>query len=167
MQDDITDATNWLVSQNLSAPGKMCIVGASFGGYAALEAAVKEPKLYSCAAAISPVSDLPEFLRDQRNFAFSDSNIPAIGVDSRQLEATSPDRLADHIQIPILLIHGKKDYTVNVRQTELMEKALQAAGKTEQTIYLPEATHYLERPQERLTVLNALESFLAANLQGK
>lgn len=164
MQDDITDATRWLVIHDLADPQKICIVGASFGGYAALEGAVKEPGLYACAAAIAPVTDLPAFLHDRRVFAFNDANIPAIGDDTSKLEDTSPADHADRIQIPILLIHGRNDFTVPVQQTERMEKALQKAGKTEQTIYLPTADHYLRRVADRLTVLRALEAFLAKSL---
>ena len=164
MQDDVTDATKWLIDQHLADPKEICIVGASYGGYAALEGAEKEPSLYACAAAIAPVTDLPAFIRDRRNFAFADQNIPQIGDDSSKLEATSPDLHADQIQIPILLIHGRKDFTVSVQQTEKMEAALIAAGKTEQTIYLADADHYLGRPGDRLAVLNALGGFLARNL---
>ena len=163
MQDDITDATKWLIAQNLADPKKICIVGGSFGGYAALEGAEKEPGLYACAAALAPVTDLPKLLNDNRAFAFFP---PKTGQDTAQLEATSPDQHADRIQIPILLIHGRKDFTVWVEQTEKMETALKAAGKTEQTIYLPNSDHYFSHPADRLAVLNALEAFLARNLGG-
>ena len=166
MQDDVTDATRWLISQNLADPKKICIVGDGYAGYAALEGTEKEPGLYACAAAIAPVTDLPAMIDDRRNFEFSDENIPEIGDDTAQLEATSPDQHADRIQIPVLLIHGREDGTVSVRQTEKMEAALKAAGKSEQTIYLPNADHQFQRPGDRLAVLNALEAFLSHNLGG-
>jgi dipeptidyl aminopeptidase/acylaminoacyl peptidase len=164
MQDDVTDATQWLVQQNLADPKKICIVGASYGGYAALEGAVKEPALYACAAAIAPVTDIPAFLRDARHYVFADTNIPAIAGDDTDTEAVSPDDHAGRIQIPILLIHGMDDFTVSVKQTQKMEEALKEAGKDEQTIYIPGANHFLRRESDRLTVLNALESFLAKSL---
>jgi dipeptidyl aminopeptidase/acylaminoacyl peptidase len=163
MQDDITDATKWLISQNLAIPNKICIVGGSFGGYAALEGAVKEPALYACAAAIAPVSDLPRLLHRNRGFAYSP---PKTGQDTGQLQATSPAQHADRIQIPILMIDGRMDYTVWPEQTEMMEAALKAAGKTEQTVYLPNADHFFTTPADRLAILNALEPFLAQNLAG-
>lgn len=165
MQDDVTDATKWAIAQGMADPNRICIVGMSYGGYAALEGAEKEPSLYRCAAAYAPVTDLPLMLRDNRRFSFGDANIPRVGDDSDQLEATSPDRHADLIQIPVLLIHGMKDFTVPVTQTQRMERALKEAGKTETTIYLPDSTHSLPHVADRLAVLNALEAFLTPVLR--
>ncbi len=164
MQDDVTDATQWLIAQKLAQPGKICIAGASYGGYAALEGAAKQPGLYACVAAIAPVTDLPEFLHEQEDFSFSDENIPEIGGDRSALEAVSPALHADRIQSPVLLIHGKLDFTVPVRQTMLMEHALQSAGKTEKTIYLPQADHYFSHSGDRLVALQSLEDFFSQYL---
>ncbi len=162
MQDDLTDATKWLVSQKLADPKKICIVGEAYGGYAALEGAVKEPGLYACAAALAPVTDIPLMLKYNRNFAFLP---PKMQEDASQREAVSPAQHADQVQIPILMIHGRKDFTVWPNQTEKMEAALKSAGKNEQTIYLPNADHYFTHPADRLAVLNALEAFLKPVLQ--
>ena len=164
MQDDITDATRWAINQNLADPDKICIVGMSFGGYAALEGAVKEPHLYACAAAFAPVTDLRGFIADAQKYRYADTITPTIGDDGDALNAVSPARHADQIAIPVLLMHGRKDYTVPVEQTEKMERALKDAGKAETTLYLPDANHYLERPADRLALLNALEAFLAKSL---
>ena len=166
MQDDVTDASKWLIGQNLADPKRICIVGAGYGGYAALEGAEKEPSLYACAAAIAPVTDLPAFLDDQHFFAFSDENLPAIGDDPGTLAAVSPDRHADQIQIPVLLIQGDKDFNVSAEQTKKMEAALKFAGKVEQTLYLPNADGDFSHPADRLAILNALETFLAHSLGG-
>ena len=58
MQDDLTDVTKWLISEGISDPDRICIVGASYGGYAALMGAIIEPDLYKCAASINGVTDL-------------------------------------------------------------------------------------------------------------
>ena len=165
MQDDVTDATRWLVKEKLADPGRICIVGESYGGYAALEGAEKEPALYACAAAIAAPSDLPAMLDEATNFAFSDSYHVDVG-DPGALAAVSPALHADRIRIPILLVQGRKDYTVPDTQTEEMAGALLQAGKTEQTIYLPEGDHYLSRRADRLVVLNALDGFLGKYLGG-
>ena len=163
MQNDVTDATRWLVSQKLALPNKICIAGAGYGGYAALEGAEKEPSLYACAASIAGISDLPAWIAERNQYAFSDTDIANIGGNTGALAAVSPDRHADKLQIPVLLIAPTKDWDVPIEQTKKMEAALKAAGKTEQTLYLPDADFY--RPAARLAELNALETFLAQNLK--
>ena len=165
MQDDVTDATRWLISARLADPGKICIVGESYGGYAALEGAEREPTLYACAAAIAAPTDLPAMLDEATNFAFSDINLVDVG-DPQTLAAVSPAVHADQIRIPILLVQGREDYTVPDTQTEMMEASLLRAGKTEQTIYLPDGDHYLSRSADRLALLNALDGFLGKYLGG-
>jgi dipeptidyl aminopeptidase/acylaminoacyl peptidase len=165
MQDDITDGTRWLLEEKLADPKRIVIVGASYGGYAALMGAVKEPDLYRAAVAIAPVTDLPIFIERTKGFLFGDLNVPRIGSDQDQLIKTSPDRNADRIRMPILMVHGRRDYTVPVIQTELMEKALKNAGNPAQVLYLDEADHFLSRASDRTATLNAMEIFLSANLK--
>ena len=164
MQDDLTDGTRWLIEQKLADPARIAIVGASYGGYAALMGLVKEPGLYRCAAAIAPVTDLNLLLDSDFHFLWSDLNMPRIGMDSALLDRTSPARNAERIQAPLLLVHGRKDDTVPVAQTERMENAMRRAGKTFDMLYLQEADHYLSRGDDRITTLQALERFLAKNL---
>lgn len=164
MQDDVTDGTRWLLEQGLAEPGRIAIVGASYGGYAALMGAVKEPALYRAAVAIAPVTDLNLLVEDWGKLLFGDVNVPRIGTDPNRLEQTSPDRQAERIRVPLLLIHGRKDFTVPVIHTERMAEALTKAGKTAEVIYLADADHYLSRGADRLAALSALEKFLAAQL---
>jgi len=164
MQDDVTDGTHWLVNQKLADPTRIAIVGSSYGGYAALMGAVKEPELYRCAVAIAPVTDLELLIERYNNFLFSDINVPRIGTDSAKLVKNSPVQNVERIRIPLLLVHGRKDYTVPVAQTEVMDKALRKAGKPAEVLYLEEADHYLSRGRDRLDTLKAVEKFLSSNL---
>jgi dipeptidyl aminopeptidase/acylaminoacyl peptidase len=152
------------VAQKLADPARIAIVGASYGGYAALMGAVKEPDLYHCAVAIAPVTDLELLIERINNSIFGDAHIPRIGSDSAVLEKTSPARNVDRIHIPLLLVHGRKDYTVPVAHTEKMAEALKKAGKPVEVIYLDEADHFLSHGDDRLTALKALEKFLTSNL---
>ena len=68
MVDDITAATNWAISQGIADPAHVCIVGWSYGGYAALMSAVREPDLYKCAVSIAGVSDLRALARRSASF---------------------------------------------------------------------------------------------------
>jgi dipeptidyl aminopeptidase/acylaminoacyl peptidase len=164
MQDDITDGTRWLISEKLADPQRIVIVGGSYGGYAALMALAREPGLYRAAAAFAPVTDLPTLVDDRWKSIFGDVNLPQIGTDPKQLEQTSPSRLAGRIVQPVLLVHGRKDYTAPVLHTELMETALKKAGHPAQVLYLPEADHYFSRGEDRLALYKALEGFIADHL---
>ena len=163
MQDDVTDGTRWLIDSKLADPKRICIVGASYGGYAALMGAVKEPNLYACAAAFAPVTNLSQLVARLYEFRFSDINIPMIS-GGQSLDATSPDENAEKIRAPILLMHGRKDFTVPVEHTESMERALHRANKPVEAIYLDEADHYFAVSGDRKAWLSALQKFLAANL---
>jgi dipeptidyl aminopeptidase/acylaminoacyl peptidase len=163
MQDDLTDGTRWLIQQKYAAPGHIAIVGASYGGYAALMGVVKEPDLYCCAIAIAPVTDLELLIENLEHFAFGDLNVPRIGTDVGVLRKTSPARNAEHIRVPLLLVHGRKDYTVSVAHTEIMVSALRKAGKKAEVLFLDEADHFLSRGDDRIATLKAMEEFLVAN----
>jgi len=166
MQDDVTDATLWLIKQNLAQPGRIAIVGASYGGYAALMAGVKEPSLYAAIAAYAPITDLVDWRERLRRSYFGllhEDNLPR---DTDLLKAGSPARHADQLVAPVLLMHGRKDYVVPVDQSETMEAALKGAGKSAQVIYLSEADHFLSHSADRQAFLSALEPFLAAHLGG-
>lgn len=165
MQDDVTDGTRWLIDQKLADPAHICIVGANYGGYAALMGVVKEPGLYACAAAFAPITDLDLLLRRREMFAFKDVNIPRLKAEGQSLNGDSPVENAEKIQVPVLLMHGRKDFTVPVRHSEEMESALHRAGRSVDAIYLDKADHFFSAGDDRLAWLSALDRFLAANLR--
>lgn len=164
MQDDLTDATQWLIDQKLADPKRICIVGWSYGGYAALMGAVKTPDLYRCAASMAGVSDLRRRLDRAQSSRFADINLPRYDSDPASIEANSPVLHADRIRIPVLLAHGRRDFTVPVGDTEAMESALRRVGKDVEAIYFDDDDHYLFREEDRIAYLRALDRFLAANL---
>ena len=165
MHDDITAGAHWLVSQGIADPGRMCIVGWSYGGYAALIAAVKEPQLYRCAVSIAGVSDISQLARDDADsYGGRDAVRDETGTDKVQLAAQSPVLHADQIKIPILLVHGDHDATVRLSQSEAMAKALKQHGVPNELVVIKDGEHSLLRPQMRLTLYRKLEAFLAANL---
>ena len=165
MQDDITDGTRWLIAEKYADPSKICIVGDGFGGYAALEGVVKEPDLYRCAAAWAPVTDLKAMrIGLLGSGPRDDIKLARLGDDSERLSTVSPVRHADRIKVPVLLMHGRQDYTVQPRYTEWMESALKDAGKSVETIYVEGADHFRDEYPSRLAWLQALDRFLGTNL---
>jgi pimeloyl-ACP methyl ester carboxylesterase len=173
MQDDITDGVQALIAQGIVDPKRVAIVGASYGGYAALAGAAFTPDLYACAVSVAGVTDLPEFLAWNEKMSSEESDSffywrDSIGdsLDSRIAEK-SPARSARTIRAPILLLHGTNDSVVPFAQSEMMANALKAAGKPYQLMTLEGEDHWLSSSATRIRMLSEIEKFLAANLAGK
>jgi dipeptidyl aminopeptidase/acylaminoacyl peptidase len=175
MQNDVTDGIAALAAEGIADPNRVCIVGGSYGGYAALAGAAFTPELYRCAAAIAPVTDLAEFIDFERDrFGTSSMGVSYwqaviggdLGAARSRLNEMSPLQHAASVQAPVLLIHGRDDSVVPIAQSRDMENALRRAGKTVELIELRGEDHYLSRPETRLETLQALDRFLAEHLGG-
>lgn len=137
MQDDVSDATRWAVKAGIAAPGKICIYGSSYGGYAALMGAVKEPDLYRCAIGDVGVYDMPMmFGRGDVQWSDSGQNYLKDSLGEKDLVANSPSRNAGKIKASVLLLAGAEDDRSPKQHTEAMFSALKSAGKqVEMKIY--------------------------------
>lgn len=167
MQDDITDGTRWLISQDFIDPERVCIAGASYGGYAALMEAVQNPELYQCAVSIAGVTDMALLLKDSHYSIMSDVIKKQIGSDKSELRDRSPLYLAEKAGIPVLLMHGEKDRVVDVDHSRSMYKALKSHKK--QVVYkeLEDGTHHLRIEENRMAVFKTMDDFLALYLKKK
>lgn len=170
MQTDLSDGVRHLAGRGLIDPQKVCIVGASYGGYAALAGMTLESGVYKCAVAVAPVSDLRSMLASEERFTSKGNRNSAIrywnrfmgaeGAGDRTLDERSPARLADRVQGPILLIHGREDTTVPYDQSTRMQTALQAAGKDSRLVTLEDEDHYLSFAGTRRQMLTETVAFL-------
>lgn len=168
MQDDVSDGINALVAAGQADPARVCIVGASYGGYSALAGAVFTPELYRCAIAISAVADLPRMLRDDKykygtKHWFINAWRKYVGDEKTQedlLDNISPVNFAENVRSPVLLIHGKDDTVVPISQSKMMAKALKKAGKKYKFIKLKGEDHWLSTSETRLATLQAIDRFL-------
>jgi dipeptidyl aminopeptidase/acylaminoacyl peptidase len=157
-QDDVTDGAAHLVSTGRADPKRICIMGASYGGYSALAGAAFTPDLYACAISINGVSDLPKMLaiEERRHGDESDTNAywrDHIGAPSDPLVIDrSPARAAANVRAPILLLHGAQDTVVPILQSEVMDKALAEAGKPHKFVKLEGEDHWLSRSSTRQKV---------------
>jgi dipeptidyl aminopeptidase/acylaminoacyl peptidase len=161
---DITDGAQWAIQEGIADPKRVCIVGWSFGGYAALLGAVRNPDLYRCSASIAGVSDLKELLREASYFSNRAFVRAQIGSLKEKLVEDSPLRHASKINMPVFLIHGDRDLQVDVDHSRQMAAALKSARKPHQAIFLKDATHQLSRQSDRITLLTELEKFLLQHL---
>jgi len=168
MQDDLTDATHWAIDNKLTEAGRICIFGASYGGYAALMGAVREPDLYRCAIGYAGVYDLELMLstgdvpRSRTGRAYLDA---ALGHDAAQLKARSPVNHASEIRIPVLLIHGKQDWRADFDQAKEMKSALDSSHKDYEWMELRGEGHGVYDEETRREVYERVLAFLGRHLQ--
>lgn len=161
---DVNDAGRWLVSQGIADPGKLAIVGWSYGGYAALQANVLDPKLFKAAVAVAPVTDLPALIEEHRNYT-DFLNIQAQVGSGPQVREGSPAENADKIAVPVLLFHGDMDVNVNIYQSKLMDERLRGAGKQSQLVIYPGLDHQLEDSVVRADLLRKTDAFLRSAMK--
>jgi dipeptidyl aminopeptidase/acylaminoacyl peptidase len=171
MQTDLSDGVRFLASQGTVDPARVCIVGASYGGYAALAGATLQTGVYRCAASVAGLSDLKRFASWARSRTSEPNAVErgltqAMGPEA-QMGAISPATLAARVSIPILLVHGRDDTVVPFEQSQIMADALRRAGKAVQLVPLKAEDHWLSRGETRLEMLKAVTDFLeAANPPG-
>jgi len=160
---DVNSAGRWLQDQGIAAPGKLAIVGWSYGGYAALQSQVLDPDLYKAVVAIAPVTDLDrlrEEFRDQQNFLVMDNFIG----NGPHVAAGSPARHADSFKAPVLMFHGDADTNVSMSESRLMESRLKEAGKQVTYVEFENLDHQLDNADVRARLLSQSDQFLRRTL---
>jgi dipeptidyl aminopeptidase/acylaminoacyl peptidase len=169
MQTDISDGVAELAKKGIVDPKRACIVGGSYGGYAALAGVTVQQGLYRCAVSWGGVADLAGMLIYQHKLADAPTSSSMrywrafMGVDSssdRRLPPITPSDLADKADAPILLLHGKDDTVVPIDQSETMESALKRAGKPVEFVRMNNEDHWLSREETRVEMLKAAVAFV-------
>lgn len=153
MQDDLTDATLWAVEQGYADKDRMCIYGASYGGYAALMGVTKEPDLYQCAIGFVGVYSLPMMFEegDVPDSRFGQNYLrEALGDDMQSLKARSPAYNVDKIKADIMLVHGAKDERVPIEQAEFLREQFDKIGKPYEWYVEEREGHGFYKPENRL-----------------
>ena len=159
MQDEI--------DQRIADPRRICIYGASYGGYAALMGAAKEPDLYRCAAGYVGVYNIEKMHKDNARDARWKKHWTNDWVGDREgMIAISPTALAHRIKVPVFLAAGGKDVRAPVEHTEQMEKALKKVGVPVESLYFPHEGHgFYTEPHQR-EFYTKLLAFLSRHLGG-
>ncbi len=169
MQDDVTDATRWAIQQGIADASRICIYGASYGGYAALMGVAKEPALYKCAAGYVGVYDLP--MRYSRGAAqetrAGETWLREWMGEPQALADVSPVNLADRIKVPVFLAAGGEDENAPIAHTKKMAAALKKAGVPVETLYYDSEAHGFYTPEHRRAYYAQLLAFLSRSLGGQ
>ena len=172
MQNDLTDVVGTLSQQGIIDSNRVCIVGASYGGYAALAGAAFTPDLYKCAVSIAGVSHLPKMLADDKSrygrqssvLDYWNRSILNGDYDKDALELISPYYSADKIKIPVLLLHGADDKIVEYEQSKLMSKAMKKAKGDVRLVKLKNDDHYLQDGATRTQAVKEMVTFVEKHI---
>jgi dipeptidyl aminopeptidase/acylaminoacyl peptidase len=172
MQTDLSDGVRYLAKEGIIDPARVCIVGASYGGYAALAGVTLDPGVYRCAVSVAGISDLKTMLQwvkrresvgDHLGTRYWNRYMGVSGPDDPALDAISPIKHIDKVNVPVMLIHGKDDTVVAYEQSEIMLKALKKANKPVELVTMKKEDHWLSRSETRLQMLKSSMAFIEAN----
>lgn len=163
MQDDLNDAVTHLAAQGIADAKRVCMMGWSYGGYAASRAAQRDGSKYRCTISGAGVHDLIQMVAYDKDYLGEYGAKTALG-SAGKLSAVSPGLYPEKFSAPILIIHGEKDRRVPVAQSRDLVGRLRRAGKVENRdfiyVELPRETHNLLLESSRLRVLEEVKKFL-------
>ena len=173
MQDDLTDALNFLVNKGYVDKNKVCIAGGSYGGYAALLAGALTPDQYRCVISINGISHLSDFIKDDREkfgryspvLRYWENFMSKDGLKGDALKPISPYFLAENYTAPVLLIHGVNDMRVKHTQSKMMAASLKKAEKSVRLIKLEDENHHLVTDKARLQTVQSVVDFVNKHLK--
>ena len=169
MQTDLSDGVRYLVKQGMVDTARVCIVGASYGGYAALAGVTLDPGVYRCAVSIAGPSDLKRMLKweddthSQLTLRYWDRFMGVSGPGDPVLEQISPIKHLDAVNVPVMMIHGRDDTVVPYEQSSVMFDAMKRAKKDVEMVTLKKEDHWLSRSETRLQMLQSSVAFLRAH----
>ena len=172
MSTDLDDGVRFLVDKGSVAADRVCMVGASYGGYAALAAAAFSDFEYACVASIAGISDLPLMLSEARQrygrrhwvVAYWRDQFATADDEKAELSKISPVEYPQNFETPVLLVHGKHDTIVPLQQSERMYDALTGKSKDVTLLRLSGEDHYLSKRETRIKTLEAVAEFVDQHL---
>lgn len=169
MQQDVRTAALWLVQEGYAAKGDMCVMGGSYGGYAAMMSAIMDDDLFKCAVSLNGVSSIPHLVKYLETKRFHALTVPRIRdrLSTRTLRRRSPLNRVDLVRMPLLLLHATKDQNVPFEHAVMMVKELKKHDKPHEFIVLKGAEHVLRRTSDRRIYLQAAADFINTHLGEK
>ena len=164
MQDDVTDGARWLIEQGIANPERLCIVGWSYGGYAAAMGLIKTPELFQCGVSINGVLNLPRLIQDDKEYIGGTEWTRHVGLEGDKAKAVSPLHQADKIVKPVLIIQAEDDPRVHKDQGRSMAKRLESLGKEHRYVEIQFGGHSVRNVEGRKKILQSVGEFLAEHI---
>lgn len=165
MQDDLDDGMDWLVAKGVADKNRACLVGGSYGGYAAIWGVIRNPERWRCAASWAGVTDWARILRYDRRYLSRKSgkewNELIKGTGEAELDLVSPYRLAANLDRPLLLAHGTDDSNVPFSQFKSMRDAAAKAPQPPTVLVIEGEGHSFSTAENEAAWYGALDAFLA------
>jgi len=161
---------------SIADPEKICISGASYGGYATLVGLTFTPDVFACGVDLVGMSDLvrvlrqrPEYWKLSMPYFHKYYGDPADPEDRRRLEEQSPIHRAERVIRPLLIVHGANDVRVDREESAKMVEALRRAGKDVEYLEFPDEGHTRNfgNWKNAVRLYRAMERFLARHLGGR
>ncbi|WP_394203903.1 S9 family peptidase [Shewanella waksmanii] len=174
MQNDLTDGVNFLIEQGIADKSRIGIMGASYGGYAALAGTTFTPDLYKAAVSYVGPSSLitlmeafPDYYRPYLGQFYNAVGDPAIAEDRVDMQARSPINFVDNIKTPLLLVQGANDPRVTQIESDNIAKALSQKSLPVEYILAKDEGHGFQKRSNKLAYILAMERFFAKHLGGQ
>lgn len=168
MQSDLLDGLDWMIESGRTDPDRVCMVGASYGGYAALLAAYQTPERLRCAISFAGVTNLPAMLRQWQKFEhgrYIKTQIRGDDTSAQSLRDLSPRFNAKRFGVEVLLVQGSLDRRVYFEQAKSLARALRRAKKPHRFVFQAGGDHHLSRASHRLEFFREMRDFLAKHLK--
>jgi len=167
IQKDLKQAVDWAVTNKITTADKVCIMGASFGGYSAIQSAIKYPDLYQCAVANAGIYDLALFYSigdiTKKNFGDSLSKL-RVGTDKAVLKAMSPVYHINTLKIPVFIAHGERDERAPIEHFERLKEQLDKQNKEYEMFVLSNESHGFWNADNQKNYMSKVKQFLDKNL---
>ncbi|WP_286232618.1 alpha/beta hydrolase family protein [Thalassotalea sediminis] len=167
IQRDIYESYLWAVKNKKVDENNVCIMGASFGGYSAIQSAVKYPDVYRCSVANAGVYDLPHLFNegDVKDLSFGESYLSmTLGTDEEKMKLFSPNYHADKIKAALFLAHGEKDVRAPYEHVVRLRKSLDRIDKPYEWFVLEKETHGFHDPVNQSAYMKKVVHFLKSHL---
>ncbi len=172
MQDDLVDALDWAIGERLVDRDRVCVFGASYGGYAALLAPARDPGRWRCAASFAGVTDIDLMFNDWNSDLTVQSREYALKrlvgdpkADAEMFRRHSPVHRLDDVKVPLFLAQGSFDSRVTEEHFDRFVSAARRKGLAVETALYREEVHGFNDPANEADFLRRLEAFLAKSLQ--
>jgi dipeptidyl aminopeptidase/acylaminoacyl peptidase len=174
MQDDLIDAVNWAVSNEIADPDRVAFMGGSYSGFAALVGMTITPETFACGVDICGISNLTDWIESFPPYWQSVIDLMAVRVgdvrteEGRKLLAErSPINYVDRIQRPLLIAQGANDPRARQNESDRIVQAMQAKNLPITYVLYPDEGHGFARPENRLSFYAVTEAFLSQHLGGR